>query len=163
MVTYDVRYVKSTDAASFYEAFGDIVGGLGSYPVLGNPYYHQPTDLLETVNHQLLVEAAKANAAAVMLLASSPRPVRGLRLKSSDRDAVTLAWEPSAEKDVTAYALEIDLEGAPRPILMMVQVPEAVVPTMTLRKGQALEVSVRAVTARGLRSWGEARSPRYVK
>jgi hypothetical protein len=98
-----------------------------------------------------------------MLLASSPRPVRGLRLKSTESDAVTLAWEPSAEKDVTAYALEINLEGAPRPILMLVQVPEAVVPTVTLKKGQALEVSVRAVTAQGLRSWDEARAPRYVK
>jgi hypothetical protein len=38
MVTYDTRYVRSTDGASFYEAYGDIVSGLGSYPVLGNPY-----------------------------------------------------------------------------------------------------------------------------
>ena len=29
-------------------AYGDIVGGIGSYPVLGNPHYHQPHDLLET-------------------------------------------------------------------------------------------------------------------
>ena len=34
-------------------AYGDIVGGIGSYPVLGNPHYHQSHDLLETINHQL--------------------------------------------------------------------------------------------------------------
>jgi len=44
LITYDARYFKSTDAASYYEAYGDIVGGIGSYPVLGNPHYHQPTD-----------------------------------------------------------------------------------------------------------------------
>jgi hypothetical protein len=25
---------------------GDIVGGIGSYPVLANPNYHQPTDFI---------------------------------------------------------------------------------------------------------------------
>ena len=48
LITYDALYYKSTDAAAYYEAYGDIVGGIGSYPVLGNPHYHQPHDLLET-------------------------------------------------------------------------------------------------------------------
>jgi hypothetical protein len=163
MITYDARYVKSTDAASFYDAYGDIVSGLGSYPVLGNPYYHQPTDLLETVNHQLLVEAAKANVASIMLLASSPRPVKGLRIKSSDNDSVTLAWEPSPEKDVTAYMLEIALEGVPGPILMSVQVPEVIVPTVTMKKGEKMRVALRAVTSQGVQSWDAARAPEFVK
>jgi hypothetical protein len=34
LITYDALYYKSTDAASYYEAYGDIVGGIGSYPVL---------------------------------------------------------------------------------------------------------------------------------
>jgi hypothetical protein len=163
MITYDVRYVKSTDAVSFYDAYGDVVSGLGSYPVLGNPYYHQPTDLLETVNHQLLVEAAKANVASIMLLASSPRPVKGLRIKSTDKDSVTLAWESNAEKDVTAYLLEIALEGAPGPIALSVQVPEVTVPTVTMKKGQKLRAVLRAVTSRGIQSWDAARAPEFIK
>ena len=39
-----------------------------SHPVLGNPYYHQPTDLLETVNKQLVFEATKMNVASMMAL-----------------------------------------------------------------------------------------------
>ncbi len=76
MVTYDAKYYKATDAQAFYDDYGDIIGGLGSYPVLGNPYYHQPTDLLETVNQQLVFEATKMNIASIMGLAS-------LRLPSS--------------------------------------------------------------------------------
>ena len=37
LITYDALYYKSTDAAAYYEAYGDIVGGIGSYPVLGQP------------------------------------------------------------------------------------------------------------------------------
>jgi hypothetical protein len=66
MVTYDAKYYKATDAQAFYDDYGDIIGGLGSYPVLGNPYYHQPTDLLETVNQQPVFEATKMNIAAIM-------------------------------------------------------------------------------------------------
>lgn len=40
MVTYDSHYIRSTDAVPLYETFGNVVAGLGSYPVLGNPYYH---------------------------------------------------------------------------------------------------------------------------
>jgi hypothetical protein len=40
LVTYDARYYKSTDAHAYYEAYGDIVAGIGSYPILSNPHYH---------------------------------------------------------------------------------------------------------------------------
>ena len=63
LITYDALYYKNTDAAAYYEAYGDIVGGIGSYPVLGNPHYHQPHDLLEGINHQLVTEVAKTTAA----------------------------------------------------------------------------------------------------
>jgi hypothetical protein len=42
LITYDALYYKGTDAAAYYEAFGDIVGGIGSYPVLSSPHYHHP-------------------------------------------------------------------------------------------------------------------------
>ena len=32
LITYDAHYYKNTDAAAYYEAYGDIVGGIGSYP-----------------------------------------------------------------------------------------------------------------------------------
>ena len=51
LITYDALYYKSTDAAAYYEAYGDIVGGIGSYPVLGNPNYHPATDRLEPIHH----------------------------------------------------------------------------------------------------------------
>ena len=59
LITYDALYYKGTDAAAYYDAYGDIVGGIGSYPVLGNPHYHQPHDVLETINHQLVTEVAR--------------------------------------------------------------------------------------------------------
>ena len=37
LVLYDAKYYRGTDAAAFYEGWGDIVGGIGSYPVLANP------------------------------------------------------------------------------------------------------------------------------
>ncbi len=75
LITYDSRYVKSTDAAAYFEEFGDIVGGIGSYPLLGNPFYHQATDRIETVNFRLIGEVAKSTIATLMKLASSPPPV----------------------------------------------------------------------------------------
>ncbi|MFC2166869.1 M28 family peptidase [Acidobacteriota bacterium] len=75
LITYDTRYIKSTDAAAYYEEFGDIVGGIGSYPVLGSPFYHQVTDRIETVNFHLIGEVAKSTIAALMCLASHPPPV----------------------------------------------------------------------------------------
>ena len=78
--TYDALYYKSTDAAAYYEAYGDIVGGIGSYPVLGNPHYHQPHDLLETINHQLVTEVAKTTAATLMMLASAMERRNGRKI-----------------------------------------------------------------------------------
>ncbi len=69
LITYDARYYRGTDAGVFYEAYGDIVGGIGSYPVLGNPNYHQPTDRLETVDHRLVAEVSRTTVATIMLLA----------------------------------------------------------------------------------------------
>jgi hypothetical protein len=72
LITYDAKYYKSTDAAAYYDAYGDIVGGIGSYPILGNPHYHQTHDVLETINHQLVAEVAKTTVATLMKLASTP-------------------------------------------------------------------------------------------
>jgi len=158
LITYDTHYVKSTDGAPFYDAYGSIVSGLGSYPVLGNPYYHQPTDLLETVNHQLLVEAAKFNIASVMMVASSPQPVQGLKISALKKDAAEITWTAGPEKAINAYLLEIVWEHAPAPVYMTVQEPRATLSGFSMKKGEKLSVAVKAVTARGIESWDWARA-----
>ncbi|HEX5581200.1 MAG TPA: M20/M25/M40 family metallo-hydrolase, partial [Gemmatimonadaceae bacterium] len=66
LVTYDARYYKNTDAHALFDAFGDVIGGIGSYPVLGNPHYHQSHDLLETINQEQVYETTRATLAALM-------------------------------------------------------------------------------------------------
>ncbi len=156
MITYDARYFKSTDAAAYYDAYGDIVGGFGSYPVLGNPNYHQPTDLLETVNHQLLVEATRANTASIMLLAASPARVKDLKIENRSGDAIELSWAPSLEKGVVSYALAYGPDGNPMARTMTVKAPRARI--TGLKPGEILQVAVKAVNARGLSSWDWART-----
>jgi hypothetical protein len=158
MLTYDVKYVKSTDGASFYDAYGDIVSGLGSYPVLGNPYYHLPTDLLETVNQQLMVEATKYNVAAMMMLASSPTPVKGLKAVTARGGAIAASWTPSAEKGVTGYVLEYGPESNPAAGRVTLNEAKASLPALPLKKGEKIVVAVKAVSDRGIESWEWART-----
>jgi hypothetical protein len=72
LITYDSRYVRNTDAHVFHDAYGDIIGGIGSYPILGNPHYHQRHDILEMIDHRLVAEVAKTTVATLMLLANRP-------------------------------------------------------------------------------------------
>ncbi|QQS45636.1 MAG: M20/M25/M40 family metallo-hydrolase [Acidobacteriota bacterium] len=103
LITYDTRYHRGTDATAFFEVYGSIIGGIGSYPVLGNPNYHQPTDLLETINHQLVAETSKTTAATLVYLASSPAPVKDLKLAEYDGRTARLTWTVSPEKSVREY------------------------------------------------------------
>jgi len=163
LITHDTRYVRSTDAQSFFDAYGDIVGGLGSYPVLGNPYYHQPTDLLETVNHQLLTEAAKYNTAAIMMLASSPTPVKGLKIASLKAGAAEAAWSPSPEKGIVSYIVTYGPGSSPGAATVTVKEPRAALLGFQLRKGESLVVTVKAVTDRGIESWDVSRASAVLK
>ena len=156
MITYDARTFKSTDAAAYYDAYGDIVGGFGSYPVLGNPNYHQPTDLLETMNHQLLLEAAKANAASILMLAASPARVKGLKAEVTKGDTVEVSWTPSPEKGVTSYTVACGPEANPMVRTLTVKEPKARI--SGLKMGEKPQVAVKAVNARGLSSWDWART-----
>jgi len=158
MITYDARYVRSTDGASFHDAYGDIVSGLGSYPVLGNPYYHQPTDLLETVNHQLLVEAAKSNIAAIMMVASSPAPVKDLKIAGLKTGSADVAWASSPEQEITSYVVEYGPESNPTAGRITVNEPRARLTGFLLKKGEKLAVAVKAVNGRGIASWDWTRT-----
>src|SRR5436190_18923955 len=102
LITYGALYYKNTDAAAYYEAYADIVGGIGSYPVLGNPHYRQSHDLLEGINHQLVAEVAKTTAATLMLLASSPSRIAGLAA-TAGAAGTSVTWTPSPETGITGY------------------------------------------------------------
>jgi hypothetical protein len=154
LITYDARYFKATDAASYYEAYGDIVGGIGSYPVLGNPHYHQPTDLLETVNHELVAETSKVTVASIMLLASSPSPVKDLKVAPAAGGMTKATWTASLEEKVRAYIVAWGPPEAPLRNTMRVSTPEATIASAA----PGMLISVKAVNARGMEGWDWARA-----
>jgi hypothetical protein len=153
LITYDALYYKSTDAAAYYEAYGDIVGGIGSYPVLGNPHYHQSHDLLEGINHQLIAEVAKTTAATLMLLASSPSRIAGLETVSSS-GAATASWTPAREKGITGYLVTWGPPDNPAQHSLRVAQPKATL----AGAGAGTVVRVKAVNARGMEGWDWARA-----
>lgn len=149
LITFDARWHRGTDATAFFEAYGDIVGGIGSYPVLGNPHYHQATDLLETINHQLILETSKTTAATLMMLASSPSRLKDLKVDSYDGSTAELSWAASPEKGVRGYL--VSYAGAKQPIKVSA-------PRVSLKNvPPGTVVSVKAVNARGLEGWDWAR------
>ncbi|MDQ3012026.1 MAG: M20/M25/M40 family metallo-hydrolase [Acidobacteriota bacterium] len=152
LITYDTRYHRGTDATAFFEAYGDIVGGIGSYPVLGNPHYHQPSDLLEGINHQLIAETSKTTAATLMLLASSPSRLKELKVDKYDGTTAELSWTPSPEKGVREYIISY---GSGNGAKQQVKVSA---PRITLRNVKPeTVVSVKAVNVRGLEGWDWSR------
>jgi peptidase M28-like protein len=153
LITYDALYWKGTDAMSFYDVYGSVVGGIGSYPVLGSPYYHQPTDVLENENHQLIAETCKTTVATIMLLASSPSRLTNLRIDSYKAGSAAISWTPSPEKGVTTYVVAYGPPSAPLLHRLTVTQPHATVPQVT----PGSLVSVKAVNARGLEGWDWAR------
>ncbi len=153
MVTYDALYYKSTDAAAYYEAYGDIVGGIGSYPVLGNPHYHQSHDLLDTINHQLVTEVAKTTAATLMLLASSPSRLTDLKVDTFTGGTAKISWTPSPEKGITGYIVAYGPPTNPEAQTLRVTQPSATVPKVAAGS----VISVKAVNAKGLEGWDWAR------
>ncbi|MDQ3069226.1 MAG: M20/M25/M40 family metallo-hydrolase, partial [Acidobacteriota bacterium] len=152
LITYDALYYRGTDAAAFYEAWGDIVGGIGSYPVLGNPHYHQPHDLLEGINHQLVTEVAKTTAATLVMLTNTPARLKGVTAKASGTGA-SLQWQPSPERDVRQYVVTWQPRGGAAQRMVVTS------PAATIANAPAgTEVRVVAVNARGLQGWDTARA-----
>jgi hypothetical protein len=148
LVTYDARYYRSTDANALFDAFGDVIGGIGSYPVLGNPHYHTASDVLETVNHDLIAETSKTTVASVMRLASSPSPVKGLTAVGDSAGGMRLTWRPSPEKGVRSYRVEWTEPGGAARSMVSAR-PDAVLP----RLAPGTVVRVRAIDERGLEGW----------
>jgi hypothetical protein len=148
LITYDALYYKSTDAAAYYEAYGDIVGGIGSYPVLGNPHYHQSHDLLDGMNHQLIAEVAKTTAATLMLLASSPSRLADLQATATPAGAAA-SWTAAPERGVTGYLVTWGPATNPAQRTLRVTQPKVALPGA--RAGTV--VRVKAVNSKGLEGW----------
>ncbi|MFH1764606.1 MAG: M28 family peptidase, partial [Gemmatimonadota bacterium] len=152
MVTYDAEYYKSTDAAAYYDAYGDIVGGIGSYPILASPHYHQSHDVLETINHKLVTEVARISTASIMLLASVPSRLGGLEARWQG-DVIEVSWTPALEADVTGYQVAFGTEDDP--LGTVLEVAQAGVTLENLPAGTV--ISVKAVNERGMEGWDWAR------
>jgi hypothetical protein len=119
--------------------------------VLGNPHYHQPHDLLETINHRLVTEVAKTTAATLMVLANTPARLRGLTATASGTGA-TLSWERSPESDVRQYIVTWQPRGGAAQRVVVTS------PTAAITNAPAgTEVRVIAVNARGLEGWDHAK------
>jgi hypothetical protein len=147
LITYDSRYYRNTDAHVFFDAYGDVIGGIGSYPILGNPNYHQPTDRLETINHKLVQEVSRSTTATLMLLSNAPSKVTGLQAESrSNRTEVT--WDESPENDIDHYLVRYtDSTGNEQ------TEQAASAGTSLMNVDNTRPVSVAAVNNRGMISW----------
>jgi hypothetical protein len=152
LVLFDAKYYKSTDAAAFYDGWGDIVGGIGSYPVLSNPNYHQPTDFIETMNFKQILETAKVTAATLVYLASSPSRLNGLKAERT-ASGIALSWLPSPESGVKTYVVAYGPASDPLKTRVTVTGPGATLPVLPA----GTQVAVKAINARGLEGWDWAR------
>jgi hypothetical protein len=152
LITYDAKYYKSTDAQAFYDGWGDIVGGIGSYPVLANPNYHQPTDFIETMNFQQILETAKVTAATLTYLASSPSRLKDVKATRT-AGGVAVTWTPSPEKGIKQYVVSYGPAGG-KTTRLVVTTPSATLPALPA----GTEVAVKAVNLKGLEGWDWART-----
>ncbi len=149
LITYDAFYYKSTDAHALYDAWGDIVGGIGSYPILGNPHYHQSHDVLSTINHRQLAETSKTTIATIMLMASSPS-----RLTGVSASGTTATWSPAVESGTMRYLVRWGPAEDP-----MRNSTTVTTTTATLRGARpGWHVAVKAINARGMEGWDWARA-----
>lgn len=153
LVTYEARMFQSSDGGAFFEAFGDIVGGFGSYPILASPHYHEAHDVVETINPRLIAEVAKATTASVMLLASGAAPVTGLSAARQGAGAV-VTWDKAPEREVNGYRVTWGPADDPQRRTLVVRGTRAVLPDAA----PGTRVAVRAFTARGLESWDWSRT-----
>ena len=153
LILYDTKYYRGTDAAAFYEGWGDIVGGIGSYPILSNPNYHQATDYLDTINQRQVTETAKVTAATIMYLASSPSRLKDLKIAKVP-SGVEVTWAPSPESGIKQYIVAYGPAANPLQTRVTVTAPKATLPALPA----GTQVAVKAVNARGLEGWDWVRT-----
>ena len=153
LITYDAHYYKFTDAHSLVDGFGDVVSGIGSYPVLGNPHYHQPHDVLETVNHRLVAEVSRTTLASAVLMASSPSRLAEVTATLAPGGMVEVRWKPAIERGVTSYRVRWEEGGGGTGGMRVVRGTSARLAGVPA----GATIAVRAIGARGLEGWDWAR------
>jgi hypothetical protein len=154
LITYDAHYYKFTDAHSLVDGFGDVISGIGSYPVLGNPHYHQPHDVLETVNHRLVAEVSRTTLASAVLMASSPSRLAEVTASRAAGGMVEVSWKPAIERGVTSYRVRWEDAGTGGTGGMRV-VRGTSARLAGVPAGAA--IAIRAIGARGVEGWDWAR------
>jgi hypothetical protein len=151
LTLYSAKYYKSTDAQAYTDALGEVVGGIGSYPVLSSPHYHQASDVMETISFPQLAETGKATVGAIVYMASSPSQLKGLALTSRAAGA-TLTWTKAVENDAVRYQVRYTNSAG------TVTTTTTTATSITLPSVQAgSEIAVRAVNRAGRYSWDWAR------
>jgi hypothetical protein len=154
LITYDAHYYKFTDAHSLVDGFGDVVSGIGSYPVLGNPHYHQAHDVLETVNHRLVAEVSRTTLASVVLMASSPSRLAEVTASRAPGGAVDVSWKPAIERGVTSYRVRWEDGRGGTGGMRVVRGTSARLAGVP----EGATIAVRSIGARGLEGWDWARA-----
>lgn len=154
LILYDSHYYRATDAHALYDAFGDVIGGIGSYPILASPHYHQSHDVLETIDHRLVAEVSKATVASILRMAAGPSRVQGLAVRET-AGGVELSWDPAPERDVTRWVVAYGPEENPMRHREEVREPRARLPDA--RTGWRF--AVKAVDSAGVEGWDWARAP----
>ena len=162
LITYDSRYYQSTDAQALFDVYGDIIAGIGSYPILGNPHYHQSHDVLETIDQRLVAEVSKTTVASLMLMASSPSRVKGLVVRR-ENGRVVVAWDRLPEHDIVRYAVRYGPDGAMDTHHGVLLNPRFGITTTGTRAvlddlPEGTRIEVRAVMRNGTESWDSARA-----
>jgi len=142
LITYDARYYRGTDALPLNEAFGEFFGGIGGYPILISPHYHQANDVIETLNFAQIAETAKTTVASLMYLASAPAPVKDLAVKGTE-----ISWSPSPEKNIRSYTVSYGRREE--------RVSQPRMNLTGLKPGDV--VMVRATNSRGMQGWDWSR------
>jgi hypothetical protein len=106
------------------------------------------------VNHELVAETSKVTVASIMLLASSPSPVKDLKVAPAAGGMTKATWTASLEEKVRAYIVAWGPPEAPLRNTMRVSTPEATIASAA----PGMLISVKAVNARGMEGWDWARA-----
>ena len=155
LITYDALYFKGTDAASLYDAYGDVIGGIGSYPVLGSPHYHQaerPAGVREPPAHHRDQQDDRRDGDAAGVEPVAADEPEGGQLHWHGRLAVVDA-EPGAGHRVVHRRVRA-AGGSAAASRHRDAKPQATLPQVA----PGTIVSVKAVNARGLEGWDWAKT-----
>jgi hypothetical protein len=106
------------------------------------------------VNHELVAETSRVTVASIMLLASSPSPVKDLKAVGRPGGPAAVTWTASLEERIAGYIVAWGPPGAPIKNTVRTLKPEASLPGAQ----PGMVVSVKAVNARGLEGWDWAKT-----